>query len=300
MLEPPTFAFKRKDVKQSQYYERAFNWLHVKADDGDGEPDMMCGFAASDSSDNNGRLYGAEYSIHDDASADINPEVLGIGDLVQEAESGAFVWWTAPEPHEWADSIVMIGDPTSAAQLIYGENQGGGGAFALPQASSKDFQPAYAGTYAAMLYQYDKGAAPGDEESVETHTIVITAGGGVQVFNFGENTSTGTPLFSDTAMTPVADYYSESLVNDLNTYSLLNDALDHANFPGIRNAYLCHGAFIAEGSIDENPATAVIIFDPEGGFAGFHIYDCYESGDGSDDILGFGLAIKDTNFVNPD
>jgi hypothetical protein len=205
------------------------------------------------------------------------------------------VGWMGTEG-DWDNAIVMIGDPNNAMQIIFGPDQGGGGAFAVPQASTKAFlSTVYAGTYAALLYQYDTGAASGEEESVLDLAIVITSEGGVRVYNFGDNTADpggDSPLFEDDTLQPVADYGTGSLAVDLNTTSTLDSAI----FAGIKDADLCHGAFIAEGSIDGNDATAVIVFDPDGRFAGFHLFDT----DSGDDILGFGLAIKDSNFTNPE
>ena len=234
MKEPPTFAFKRKNVAQSQYYKKAFNWLHVTVDDEAGKPDVMCGFVASDSAGTptpNGRLYGAEYSIQDSTTSDINPEELGIGDLEKDPLSGAFVWWTA-EPHAWDDSIVMIGNPASAAQLIYGVNQGGGGAFTVPQAAAKEFHTDYAGTYAVLLYQFDKGET---EESVATATAVITTSGNIRVFEIGTDTTNDANLiFDEATLTPIEDYDTGSLIGFLNGSSLLNDGIVGASYAGIQ------------------------------------------------------------------
>jgi len=293
MLEPPTFAFKRKDVARSRYYQKAFNWLHVTIDDEAGKPDVMCGFVASDSAGTptpNGLLYGAEYSIQDDATTNINPDGLAVGNLVQDEVSRAFVGWLA-DVGDWSNAIVLIGDPDTATQIIYGENQGSGGAFAVPQASTKEFQAAYAGTYAAIVFQYDKGVI---EESSYPVTVEVTAAGNIKVFNFGDDTSSAVHLM-ESPLTPLEDFDSGTQIDDLNTASLLNTA----DYDGIKGAYQSHGAFIAQGSIDGNPVIATILFDPEGRFAGFHLYtDDENDGIVSNDILSFGLAIKDANFSN--
>lgn len=302
MLEPPMFAFKRKDVTQRQYYEKAFNWLHVTVDDEGGKPDVMCGFVASDSSGTptpNGRLYGAEYSIQDNATTNLNdPPVMAVGNLEKDAESGAFVAWLGA-PLDWADAIVMIGDPASAAQIIFGANQGGGGAFTVPQASTKDFQSAYAGTYAAIEYQFDKGTGL---EAAGPATVVVTATGHIKVFGFGADTTNDANLiFNEAALMSVEEYGAGALIIGLNTTSLLNDATVGASYAGIAEAFRCHGAFIAptQNVLYGEDATIVVLFDPEGRFAGFHIFDCDELVAGTDDILSFGLAIKDNNFINP-
>ncbi|HPL16944.1 MAG TPA: hypothetical protein PL180_09640 [Spirochaetota bacterium] len=293
MLEPPTFAFKRKNVAQSRYYQKAFNWLHVTIDDEDSKPDVMCGFVASDSAGlptPNGLLYGAEYSIQDDETTDINPDDLAVGNLVQDEVSRAFVGWLA-DVGDWSNAIVLIGDPDAAMQIIYGENQGSGGAFAIPQASAKEFQAAYAGTYAAIVFQYDKDEM---EESSYPVTVEFTAAGNIKVFNFGDDTSSALPLM-DSPLTPLEDFDSGTQINDLNTESHLN----LATYDGIKRAYQSHGAFIAQGSIEGNPVIVTVLFDPQGRFAGFHLYnDDGNDGNVLNDILSFGLAIKDAKFSN--
>lgn len=298
----PVYVVKKSNTTASSYYGKAYNWMMFFIDGDSTDSDMECGFAAFDISSEGGLLYGAGYSNRREAEDDpLEPAIQDIneGDAVSidaftwDDTMRAFVNYESGHDGDMDYAMTLTGTPSGSAVLDFGPELGGGGALAIPQADSKAFSSSYAGTYFAVLYEYNKGTAT---RTVDPIKVVISDFPGVSVFNYADHTDTDMPIFMATLQaledftggpTPPGD----PVVEQFHAISLNDAAISTV----VREAHLCHGSFIAANS----DVILVITFDPSGRFCSYTMFDNNGTDtDDGDDVIRFGFAIKDANYTD--
>lgn len=297
----PQYVVLRSDTVPSHYYERAFVWMKFRLDPTAANSDMESGFAAWDSPAGNGRLYGAGYSNNQDVMntgsntygiSNVNQTgTVGVPGLTYDATTQSNTIWDAAHPGDRNYAITLAGTASGAAIMDFGPNMGGGGGLAIPQAGTKAFQSAYTGTYFVIVYEYAKA---GGTRRVMLVKTVFGADGSIRTYQHTDHTTTATPFFSQT-LTAIEDVPGSNSPNNPEaiTASFQNISGNAgAASSVVRNAHLCHGAFLAASSSQ----VAMIAFEEGGRFLGFTMFDNNNTVTATDDVVRFGFGIKDSGY----
>jgi hypothetical protein len=283
----PVYVVYREEVDKSTYYEKAYNWMKFTIDETVSDDSAMeAGFAAFDSTSAEGLLYGAGYNSEDDSINDINAaDQSKVDSFTANTELVANTMWTGTVG-DMNTAITLTGTASGANILDFGPDTGGGSGIAIPQ-SNVTLSTA-AGTYFLLVYDNNKAS---DTVTVTPMKLVISATSPhIKVFEYTENTESGTTTFSDdlTAIEnldasespgtdPIKDDFSSTSGNSSASSTI------------VQNAHLCKGSFVAV----ETDQVLNIMFDSTGSFCGFTMFDTT-----GDDIIRFGFGIKDSGYTN--
>ncbi len=289
----PVYVVSRSMINKNTFKDKAYNWMKFLIDaTDDEESDMNCGFVGFDT-DTDGLMYGASYSHNSNINGDINKGlsdintggVVSVANMTANAANYSNELWPSGDTSDLADAVSLIGTPSGSIILDFGMNTGGGMGIAIPQSDIEltDVD----GTYFAMVYFYE---ASTDTTSVDPMKIVVSSTG-IQVFNYSDSISTGTPVF-DENLTKLAEYAggpdSKPVCTSFADYAGNNSATSTT----IQDANNCRGAYLA-GSED---AIVNVMFDPNGKFLTFTMF---MGSDPDDRSIGFGFGIRDNNYTDP-
>lgn len=284
----PVYVVYRERVDKSSYYEKAYNWMKFTIDSTPADSEMEAGFAAFDTSAEEGLLYGAGYYSLDDSINDINDgDVAKISTFVENTELIANTMWTGTEG-DMNTALTLTGTASGTNILDFGPGAGGGMGLAIPQ--SDVTLATAAGTYFVLVYENDKTA---DTSTVQPMKVVISGTSpNIEVFQYSDNTSTATPVLSND-LTAIADLTAPESPNGIAIKTQFATASGNAAAASavVKSAHLCEGSFVA---IDAGGNYVInLMFDSQGGFCGFSMFDTT-----GNDIIRFGFGIKDANYVN--
>lgn len=298
VIENPAYVVYRQQLAGSDLYGKAYNWMKFTIDSIGSNSDMECGFASYDVSGNGGRMFGSGYSRKrqtgqglsncgfDDIDSGNN---MFVTNFTPNTDAGSLTMWTGTVG-DWTRAISMTGTASGAVILDFGTNCGGGSGIAMPQtslaANPASWWSTVGGNYFAVIYEYDSTSG----DSINPVKINIGAGGHVKVYQFTNHTS-DTPFFDEymtmisnagTNMSPATNY----TVSQLMAYFSENSG---AVSSVVQNAHYGLGAYI----FSTNDQTLFTMFDPDGRFMSFTMFDDLGGGDY---IIRFGFGIKDSSY----
>ncbi|MCL6590189.1 MAG: hypothetical protein K6U80_09575 [Firmicutes bacterium] len=278
-LDFPVYALARQAVNMGDYKGRAYNWMNFKINDTNGN--YEAGFAAFDT-DATGHLYGAAYndranieswSSHDKGVKNINDNNIS---------TSVFAYDSGQVANKYGN-LTLIGTQCGDFAIDFGPNNGAG--FAVRQAASKDWSLNYNGTYLTMVYENRPNES--QKQTVEPMRVTFNGAGSFEGAKLGEQT----PLVSGTLLSledlPNGPHDQESpsytITEDFERFSGCASALSAT----VKNAYKCHGGFIAE---TDGSKVLTFFFEPGGRFFFFNMLE------NSGPVYRFGFGIKDPNY----
>jgi hypothetical protein len=296
----PAYCVLSETLAKSDFYGKAYNWMKFNIDPGVGDDsDMEAGFAAWDAASAQGKMYGAGYSdLREKANEGFNGSGIGsinesgtvkVDDFTWSADSGALSF-SSSSPATWSNSVSMTGTGSGTVILDFGPQAGGGCGLAIPQTASKDFSASYAGVYFVMLYEYKNASA---SDSVNPIKMRIGPDASLKVFEYSGVTTTNE--FFTGALQPVNDFTEgpngEPLKDTFQTAS--SNSL--ATSAVVKAAHACFGAFGTQVVDGTSESIIMSIFDPNGRFFGFTMFEKNQS-DANDYKIRFGFGIKDPDY----
>jgi len=301
-FEDPRYVVYRQQTDKSSYYEKAYNWMKFFIDTSVDQSDMSAGFAAFDTSGEQGLLYGAGWSKKDEVEgggdggvSDINSDdSFTIDSLVYHQESVSNIKWGG-SVDDWTQAIAVTGTASGALVLDFGSATGGGMGLAVPQATTSWSN--LAGTYFTMVYEFDQET---DERQVFPMKIVIKSVDSewhCQVYPYDVKTSNPANAVFNQPLDAIGTldsgpYPGETIAE---TFLRVSDCASAASSI-VQNGNLCNGSFIAMNETDEQ--VVVTTFDSTGRFLGFTMFDDDEGTPEADYVVRFGLGIRDTGYTN--
>lgn len=314
-IDNPQYALIREQLTKDNVYGTKYNWMTFKIDqDATEDSDMSGGFAAWDAQSNSGKLIGAGYSNKaqklnwpdaSDGISDINKDgSVDVDSFGTDSATKSLYFYSDGIP-DWGHRVTLTGTQSGATILDFGPDAGGGSGLAIPQASSKDWNPAYNGTYFMMVYEYSSWSDSGPSDngtSINPMKCVLsgTTTGYLEVFESNADTSTATPVF-ESSLTAIADLSADASPGPMpiiDQFGIISGMYDHSpDAAHLHDANECKGSFIASKEASGVHSIVFIMFDPQGRFGGFTMFE--EQNDPPKHYAyRFGFTINDPNYSN--